>query len=151
MTEQWTPVEAPFADPSNPDIAVKTPLWDGGPRPQNEVGGEPRVGMAPLVLDDVKSKVLSAMDHEIAEVKRLFSPSGLYVGDLRHQHSIAWDDQQGDFTKANWSAFTPNLVDVYELQAEYIPTRTERVRRWIATRLSDIADWLGDLAERVEG
>ena len=40
MTD-YQPVPFPFEDPSNPDVAVETPLWKGGPRPQWEVSGEP--------------------------------------------------------------------------------------------------------------
>ena len=35
MTDWTQPF--PFDDPTKTDLTIKTPLWDGGPRPQSEV------------------------------------------------------------------------------------------------------------------
>lgn len=139
MTD-WEEVPHPFADPANPDTSVATHLWDGGPRPQNEVGHEPRVGMKPISADFT----LGGQTYSIGS-----EPTG---------------DNTGPWTNFNWSPGAPiNILDNHVLDAlqylygdplDYIQDtiserKIDRLRGWLADRLFSVLVWFDDLYWRV--
>ena len=166
MTD-WTPQPFPFDDPTKPDLTIKTPLRDGGPRPQGEVSDISINGVPALknISDDAASAAkLTAANSDylpLSDQSLADDPLPTTSNVMVWNRALTYDEitklyQQG--LNQYWKLDEPSgtlknkVWSAEELLATDFPSPSviERLREWTANTIWRVAGWLDTLAEWVD-